>query len=101
MNVLEMWMPVMAQKPEIADNPNWDEAFRDSVRNAGLPVRWLLEFDEVLKMRQARADAMEEQKAQMQQMQQAEMAGKIGGIKEDSMVGRAVANMGGGNGARR
>lgn len=101
MNVLEMWMPVMAQKPEIADNPNWDEAFRDSVRNAGLPVRWLLEFDEVLKMRQARQDAMEEQKQQAQQMQQAEMAGKIGGIKQDSMVGQAVANIGSANGARR
>jgi hypothetical protein len=98
MNTLEMWIPVAAQKPEILDNVNWDSTFRDSVRNAGLPSRWLLEAEEVGKMRQERAAAIEEAKAQAQQAQMADSASKVGSIREDSLVGKALQK-GGRNGA--
>jgi Bacteriophage head to tail connecting protein len=98
MNTLEMWIPVAAQKPEILDNVNWDSTFRDSVRNAGLPSRWLLEAEDVGKMRQERAAAIEEAKAQAQQAQMVDSVSKVGSIREDSLVGKALQK-GGRNGA--
>ena len=91
MNMFEMWMPVIGNmKPEIADNCNWDEIFRDSVRNAGLPSRWLLEVDEVLQTRKQRAAQAEEMQKQAQQAQMAESVSKVGSVKEDSMVGKVL-----------
>jgi len=98
MNMLELWMPVAATVPSVIDNVSWDQAFRDSVRNAGLPMRWLAELEEVDKMRKARQQQQEEMQRQQKQMSQAEMAGKLGGIKEDSVVGRMAA--GAANGQR-
>jgi hypothetical protein len=90
MNVLETWFPVAGQKPEIFDNVNWDQTFRDSVRNAGLPQRWLLEMDAVDAARQQRAAQQEAMQQQMQQAQMVESASKVGSIKEDSLVGKAL-----------
>ena len=94
MNVFEMWMPVIPNKPEVMDNVNWDATFRDSVRNAGLPARWLLEFEEVGKIRQQRAQQQAEMQQKAEQMQAAEAAAKVGGIKQDSVVGQAIQNAG-------
>lgn len=93
MNTFEMWMPVAAQKPEILDNVNWDITFRDSVRNAGLPARWLAEADAVTQIREQRAQQQAEMQQKQDQMMAAEGAAKLGGIKEDSMVGRMASNM--------
>ena len=98
MNLFEMWLPVAGQKPEILDNMNWDVTFRDSARNGGLPVRWLLEAEQVGEIRQARQQQMEEMQRKQEQMAMAEAAGKVGGIKEDSLVGRAL--LGGANGVQ-
>jgi Bacteriophage head to tail connecting protein len=98
MNLFEMWMPVAAQKPELLDNVNWDVTFRDSARNSGLPVRWLLEADQVGKIREARQQQMEEAQKKAEQMQMADAAGKVGNIKQDSVVGRALTSMNGQNG---
>jgi hypothetical protein len=37
----EMWMPYFQYRPDLMDNLSFDNAFRDSVRNSGLPDRWL------------------------------------------------------------
>jgi Bacteriophage head to tail connecting protein len=91
MNMFEMWMPVIGNmKPEIADNCNWDEIFRDSVRNAGLPARWLLEMDEVSQMRKQRAQQAAAMQEQAQQAQMMDSVAKVGSVKEDSLVGKVL-----------
>jgi Bacteriophage head to tail connecting protein len=92
MAMFEMWSPVAELKPEIFDNANWDEMFRDSVRNAGLPARWLVEMDHVAEIRKQRAKQMEEQKKMMQQGAAADAIGKVGSVKEDSLVGKALTS---------
>ena len=90
MNTFELWMPIGQAKPEILDNMNWDEAFRDSVRNAGLPARWLVEKEQVKQIRQARQEEMERMQKQAEMAAQADAAGKVGSVKEDSLIGRAL-----------
>ena len=103
MSVFEMWAPIVNIKPEVFDNVSWDETFRDSTRNAGLPARWLLEMDQVGEMRKQRQEQMEKMQQQQEMAQMADAAGKVGSVKEDSLVGRALGGvMGGGqNGQRR
>jgi hypothetical protein len=91
MAMFEMWAPMAQIKPEVLDNAHWDEMFRDSVRNAGLPARWLLEMDDVGEMRQARAEQMAKMQQQQEGMMMAEGASKLGSVKEDSLVGRALS----------
>jgi hypothetical protein len=83
-------MPVAQSRPEILDNFDWDEISRDMARNNGAPSRWLMDEDEVAKIRNARA----QQAAQMQQMQQmqmgAEAAAKVGGIPKDSAAAQMM-----------
>jgi Bacteriophage head to tail connecting protein len=90
MNTFELWMPISQGKPEVFDNVNWDETFRDSVRNAGLPARWLVEMEEVQQIRQKRQEEMERMQKQAEMAAQADAAGKVGSVKEDSLVGRAL-----------
>jgi hypothetical protein len=90
MNTFEIWMPIAQAKPEILDNINLDQTFRDSVRNAGLPVRWLVEAEDVQKLRAARAEQMAAMQKQAEMAAQADAAGKIGSVKEDSVVGRML-----------
>ena len=98
MNVMEMWLPAQQIKPEVFDNVSWDITFRDSVRNSGLPARWLMEADAVGQIREQRAAQQAEMQKKADQMQMAEAAGKVGGIKKDSVVGEALS--GAANGAR-
>jgi hypothetical protein len=95
-HTFETWLPVVQMKPEVMDNLNWDETFRDNVRNGGLPKRWLLEMDQVADIRKQRAQQMEEMKQQQQGAQMADSVGKVGAIKQDSMVGQMLANAQGG-----
>lgn len=91
MNMFEMWMPVVQGfKPEIGDNINWDAVFRDSVRNAGLPSRWLMDDELVIKTRKARAEQQAEMQRQALDAQQAESIGKVGAVKEDSLMGKVL-----------
>ena len=101
MNMFELWMPISEGKPEVLDNVNWDETFRDSVRNAGLPARWLIEAKQVEEIRAQRAEQMAQMQKQQQMAAQADAAGKIGSVKEDSLVGRALTQQMNGNGQRR
>lgn len=106
MALFEMWLPAAQIKPEILDNLNWDATFRDSVRNAGLPARWLPELADVTAIRDQRQKEIDAMKEQQQMAQMADSAGKIGSVKEDSLVGKALSNMapaltGGQNGQRR
>jgi hypothetical protein len=98
MSASEMWAPLFQIKPEVFDNLNWDVTFRDTLRNAGLPSRWLLEADQVGQMREERAKQQEAMQQQQQMAMQADAAGKVGGIKEDSLVGRALSSRMGANG---
>jgi Bacteriophage head to tail connecting protein len=95
MNVLELWLPVASQKPEIMDNVSWDQCFRDSVRNAGLPMRWLMDAEAVGKMREQRAQQQAEMQQKADQAQMAESASKLGSVKQDSLVGQALGANGG------
>jgi hypothetical protein len=92
MAMFEMWSPMVQVKPEVLDNANWDEMFRDSVRNAGLPARWLLEMDQIGEMRAERAKQMAKMQQQQEGLAMAEGASKLGSVKEDSLVGKALTN---------
>lgn len=88
--LLEGISPLIQFKPEILDNFDFDEAARDLARNDGLPTRWIVEIEEVAKIRNARAEAQmkAEQMAEMQAG--AEVAAKAGTIKPDSVAGKAM-----------
>jgi len=93
----ERWTPVVQAKPEILDNVNWDMAFRGSWRNDGAPADWLMDEGQMKDIRESRA----KQQAEMEKMQNAAMmaeaAGKIGSVKQDSLVGGALTGaLGGG-----
>jgi hypothetical protein len=98
-NVTEMWAPYLQLRPELMDNINFDRAFRDSVRNAGLPDGWLVDAALVEETREARAKKQAELERQQQVMGAAEAIGKAGSVKSDSMVGQMIGGLGGQNGA--
>lgn len=89
---LDGLMPVAQFRPEIFDNFDWDEISRDMARNNGAPSRWVMDEDEVAKIRNARA----QQAAQAQQMQQMQMgadaAAKVGGIPNDSAAAKMLTD---------
>ena len=91
MNVMEMWLPAQQIKPEVFDNVSWDITFRDSVRNAGLPARWLMEADAVGEIREQRAAQQAEMQKKAEQMQMAEGASKLGSVKDDIIVVKALS----------
>lgn len=76
--------------PEVVDNYNFDKAERATALSDGIAADFMRKESEVKEMREARAEAQ----AQAQQMQmleqQAAAVGKLGGIKDDSMIGQAV-----------
>lgn len=87
---LEVLMPLIQIAPDTVDNYNLDEIVRDRSRNNGLPARWMRELEEVQQMRQARAEAQAQQAQMMQAEKLANAAGKVGGIKSDSVAGRML-----------
>jgi hypothetical protein len=97
MSMFEMWSPIAELKPEVFDNANWDAMFRDSVRNAGLPARWVIEMEMVQDIRKQRAEQQAEMQKMAQQGAMAESIGKVGSVKEDSLVGRALSQQMNGN----
>lgn len=91
MRTMETVLPLAQIRPDILDNYDFDTIERDKARNEGMPARWLLDEDKRDEIRAQR----DRQQAQMMQAQQAEMmagaAAKAGSIKEDSVVGKALA----------
>jgi len=94
--VFEMWSPIAEVKPEILDNWNFDRMARDTSRNTGLPADWLMDEEQMKEIRESRA----KQQAEMEKMQSmammADAAGKVGGVKQDSLVGSALSGAMGG-----
>lgn len=70
LRTLQILMPLLEFKPEVMDYLNFDEATPDIARNNGTPTSWIYSEDEVQKIRDARAQAMQAQQ-QMQMQQQA------------------------------
>lgn len=93
MRVSEMWLPYMEMRPELADNIAFDQAYRDSNRNAGTPERWLTDEKQMGEIRESRAKQQAEMEKQQQLALMAESAGKVGSIKQDSLVGGALAGL--------
>lgn len=95
-HALEMQGPVIEIKPETLDNYDLDMIARDTARNFGTPSRWLVPVEVRDKIREERAKKQAELEKQMQIAQMAESAGKVGSIKQDSLVGKGLAGMLGG-----
>lgn len=62
-NYLGRMAPLAQAKPEIMDWINDDTLVPDSARNEGLPARWIRTKEQVDAMRQARAEAIQQQQA--------------------------------------
>ena len=66
--VQDMFLQFQELKPELWDNINFDNVVRDGARNAGFPVHWLLDPQEVQAVREARAEAAQRQ-TQLEQLE--------------------------------
>jgi len=87
---LETDMEVAQFKPEILDNYDWDTIVRETSRNNGLPENWLSPVDAVEEMRSQRAQAQAAAQQQQQVETIANAAQKVGSIRKDSLVGKAL-----------
>lgn len=58
--------PVASFKPEVFDAVDFDRAFRDSLRNRGVPEDWITKPDVVERIREARAQAEQEAAAKQE-----------------------------------
>lgn len=89
---LDSWGPVLEVRPELLDNLELDDAFRDFARNNGTPANLITPEEKRDQMRQARA----EQQARMEQaalaQAGADAAAKLGGIPNDSPVAENLRN---------
>ena len=90
---MEMTLPIAQQRPEILDNYDWDRIARDRARNNGVNADWMLPFEKVMEMRQARAEAQQAQAQAQQAEMMANAAAKAGSIKPDSAIGQALGDM--------
>lgn len=93
MRTMERLAPLLPIKPDILDNYDMDAVARDMARNDGSPADWLVEKEEVDKAREQRAEQVAAAQKQQDMMAQAEMASKAGSIKQDSMLGKALATL--------
>jgi len=87
---LELLMPIMQFRQDIADNYDWDKIARDSARNDGIPARWLVPEEFVKEMRAARAQEMAKQQQMAEAAAVADTAAKVGKVPENSAVGRVI-----------
>lgn len=88
--LMGQYAPIWEVRPELMDNFRWDAINRDSARNFGVPDDWLATDKEVEEIRKGRAEAQQQAEQQAQVMAGAEAAGKVGGIKKDSVVGQML-----------
>lgn len=64
---ISSFAPLASMKPEIFDHVDFDAAFRDTLRNEGVPEAWIADPDKVEQLRQARLEAQQAQ-AQKEEM---------------------------------
>lgn len=95
MRTMERIAPITQIRPDVMDNYDWDRIARDVARNDGTPADWIMDEEEVTKMREERAAQQQAAMEQQQQMAQADMAAKAGSIKRDSVMGQALAEQAG------
>ncbi len=75
-NMISTWAPVLEAHPELWDNVSGDSAFRNSGRNFGIDEKDFRPMKQVIDIRDARAQQMQEERA-------AELAQKMGGTVAD------------------
>ncbi|MDC0088158.1 portal protein [Akkermansiaceae bacterium] len=83
-------MPLMDVKPELADNWDWDQMFREMSRNEGMPDRWLKDKKMMNEMREARAQAQQEAAEAEEQAQAAQAIGAVGGAEGVQQLAQAA-----------
>lgn len=87
---LERLSAVAQMSPDVLDNYNFDNAERATALADGVSADFMRKESEVKKIREARAQA-QAQAAQAEAQERAASAlGKVGGIKPDSMVAKAM-----------
>lgn len=96
MRTMEKQLPLVEVKPDLLDNYDLDRAARDMALNDGVPSDWLRPNDSVEELRQQRSEQQQQMAEQQAMMAQADSAAKVGSIKPDSAVGRAMAQSLGG-----
>lgn len=84
--VIEMQTPLIQIRPDILDNYDLDTITRDTARNTGLPARWMNPLQLVNDIRKQRQQIAQEAQRQQQLMDMADAAGKVGAVKNDSMI---------------
>lgn len=89
---LEMWAPIAEQRPDIWDNINFDETFRGSGRNNGMPEVDFNPMQKVMEIRAARAKQMQAQQA-LEAAQGAAKAGKDLGKAPQKMQDAVMGSM--------
>lgn len=79
------WTSLLQMFPEIADNMEVDNAFRDMAQSEGLRARWIRKWEEVIKIREARVQAQEQQQeleAAQAATKSLQQAGGVEGVKQ-------------------
>lgn len=87
---LERIAMVQQFQPDVLDNFNFDVAERRSAISDGVPPDYLRTEEEVKTMRQARQEAAAAEQQQQQAALMAESAAKLGSVKSDTPVGKAI-----------
>ena len=75
---LETWGPLLPLRPDILDNLNVDVAFRRSGRNEAMSAKDFTPWDQLVKLRQQRAQDQAQEKAMALAEQGAKAAGHLG-----------------------
>jgi hypothetical protein len=76
--------------PDVLDNYDFDAAERETAISDGVPQDFLREVSDRDKIRLARAEAQQAQQEAEMAAQAAESAAKLGGVPNDSAVGKVI-----------
>lgn len=79
---MEHMAPLIQSRPDMLDNLDVDKAIREMMRNDGVPADWMLDPEQVAKIRQARAQQAQQQAKLDAAEQLASAAGKLPQSKE-------------------
>ena len=91
---LETWAPLFPMRPDILDNLNMDVAFRRSGRNDAMSDKDFVPWDQLIKLRQQRAQQQAQERAMAMAEQGAKAAGNLG--KAPPQMQEAMAAQAGG-----
>lgn len=76
--------------PSVYDNFNWDEVVRNAALQNGMEAHALKSIQERDELREARAQAQQQAEQMQMAAAAADAAGKVGNIKQDSLLGSAI-----------